>query len=275
MNAEIEKLNGEIEELIIRIKERNEVLKQRAVSYQESGGMVSYLDVLVGAQSFSDFIDRVGAVAVILDADQSILKEQNADKEALEQKQAKVKNDLAEVEKMRQQLETLKANLDSQKEEKNKLMASLEEAASELVMSLEEENDILSGQDAAIQQAIALEQQRQAEVKRQQEEGSSKRKGCARRGQRAAALNSSAGGSKSTTQSNASGGSNETTQSNVSTVPVSGGSFTRPAAGTVTSGFGYRSFNGGGFHYGVDIAKAGSVPVVAAADWSREPFLFV
>ena len=64
----------------------------------------------------------------------------------------------------------------------------------------------------------------------------------------------------------ASGGSNETTQSNVSTVPVSGGSFTRPAAGAVTSGFGYRSFNGGGFHYGVDIAKAGSVPVVAAAD---------
>ena len=125
LNTEIEKLNREIEELIIRIEERNELLKERAVSYQESGGMVSYIDVLVGAQSFSDFIDRVGAVAVILDADQSILKEQNADKEALEQKQTKVKNDLAELEKMRQELETLKANLDSQKEEKNQLMASL------------------------------------------------------------------------------------------------------------------------------------------------------
>ena len=33
-----------------------------------------------------------------------------------------------------------------------------------------------------------------------------------------------------------------------------------------TSGFGYRSFNGGGFHYGVDIAKSGTVPIVAAAD---------
>ena len=125
MNTEIEKLNREIEELIERIEERNELLKERAVSYQESGGMVSYIDVLVGAQSFSDFIDRVGAVAVILEADQSILKEQNADKEALEQKQAKVKNDLAELEKMRKELETLKANLDSQKEEKNQLMASL------------------------------------------------------------------------------------------------------------------------------------------------------
>ena len=102
INVEIEKLNLEIEELIKRIEERNELLKERAVSYQESGGMVSYIDVLVGAQSFSDFIDRVGAVAVILDADQSILKEQNADKEALEQKQAKVKSDLAELENMRQ-----------------------------------------------------------------------------------------------------------------------------------------------------------------------------
>ena len=37
-------------------------------------------------------------------------------------------------------------------------------------MSLEEENEILNGQDAAIQKAIELEQQRQAEAKRQQEE---------------------------------------------------------------------------------------------------------
>ena len=111
LNTEIEKLNREIEELIIRIEERNELLKERAVSYQESGGMVSYIDVLVGAQSFSDFIDRVGAVAVILDADQSILKEQNADKEALEQKQAKVKNDLAEVENMRQRTRNVKSKL--------------------------------------------------------------------------------------------------------------------------------------------------------------------
>ena len=113
--AEIEKLNREIEELIVRIEERNELLKERAVSYQESGGMVSYIDVLVGAQSFGDFIDRVGAVAVILDADQSILKEQNADKEALEQKTSKSKSDLAELENMRKELETLKANLDSKK----------------------------------------------------------------------------------------------------------------------------------------------------------------
>ena len=52
-------------------------------------------------------------------------------------------------------------------------MASLEQEevkASEVKMSLEEENEILNGQNAAIQKAIELEQQRQAEAKKQQEE---------------------------------------------------------------------------------------------------------
>ena len=248
-NAEIEKLNREIEELIKRIEERNELLKERAVSYQESGGMVSYIDVLVGAQSFSDFIDRVGAVAVILDADQSILKEQNADKEALEQKQAKVKSDLAELENMRKELETLKANLDSQKEEKNQLMASLEQEeakASEVKMSLEEENEILNGQDAAIQKAIELEQQREAEEKRQQEEAAAAaaaREAAAKE----AAAKAAAEKTTSTPTSNKTDSSESTnttskasastvTQQSVATAPVSGGSFTRPAAGCILQG---------------------------------------
>jgi murein DD-endopeptidase MepM/ murein hydrolase activator NlpD len=37
----------------------------------------------------------------------------------------------------------------------------------------------------------------------------------------------------------------------------------RPAAGYFSSGFGGR---GGGFHYGLDIAARGTVPIVAAAD---------
>jgi len=241
-NIEIAQLNKEIDVLVERIKTRNELLKDRARSYQESGGMVSYIEVLVGAESFSDFIDRVGAVAVILEADQDILAEHKADKEALEQKQAQVEKDLSELEAMRAELAKLQADLNVQKEEKNQLMASLlqEEAqVNELKMSLEEQNENLAAQDSAVQKAIELEQQRQAELKRQREAA-------------AAAQASRPAGSSSS--------------SAVSTVPVSDGTFTRPAAGTITSGFGWRSFNGGGFHYGVDIAKGGTVPIVAAAD---------
>jgi len=233
--AEITVLNEEINVLIKRIEERNEVLKERARSYQENGGMISYVDVLVGAKSFSEFIDRIGAVAAIVEADQEILKQHTEDKNALEQKQEKVKKELASLEKMRQELETLMKDLDGQKAEKNRLMAQLEQEeaqVSSLIMTLEEQESILAGQDAAIQKAIELENQRQREAA-------------------AAASRKTSGG----------GGGPA-----VAAPPVSSGTFTRPASGRVSSGFGYRSFNGGSFHYGVDIAQGGTVPIVAAAD---------
>ena len=73
---------------------------------------------------------------------------------------------------MQQELESLKATLDGQKEEQNNLMAMLEQQRAEAVdvqYTLEEEQKVIEGQDAAIQKAIELEQQRQAELKRQQE----------------------------------------------------------------------------------------------------------
>ncbi len=74
---------------------------------------------------------------------------------------------------MQQELESLKATLDGQKEEQNNMMAMLEQQRAEAVdvqYTLEEEQKVIEGQDAAIQKAIELEQQRQAELKRQQEE---------------------------------------------------------------------------------------------------------
>ena len=92
--AEIAKLQAETKVIKERIQKRNELLKERARSYQETGGMVSYLDVLMGSKSFSDFIDRANAVATIMQADQDILKQHEADKKELSRKQAKVERSL-------------------------------------------------------------------------------------------------------------------------------------------------------------------------------------
>nr|WP_246629126.1 M23 family metallopeptidase [Mesobacillus maritimus] len=249
---EIKDLKAEIAIIIERIEKRNELLKERAASYQESGGNISYLDVLFGAQSFSDFIDRVGAVATLVQADKDILDQHQKDKTDYETKQKEVEQKLADLKKMKAELETLKATLDSQREEKAKLMQSLQHEEEQMhaeMIAAEEENAVLASQAAAIQRAINLEQSRQAELEKQ------------RAAEAAAAAAASASTSSASTQKSNGGGSN--TVQAASLPAVSSGSFTWPASGVVSSGFRGSRSN----HHGVDIAKGGpNVPIVAAAD---------
>lgn len=242
--AEITRLQEEIKITKERIAKRNDLLRDRARNYQETGGMVSYLDVLMGSKNFSDFIDRASAVATILQADQDILKQHEADKKSLEENQAKLEEELASVQTILADLEVMNQQLNDQREEKDRLLASLEEQEEEIhehKMELQEESRVLAAQEAAIQQAIALEQKRQEEA--------------------AAAAAAAAAGNNNSGSGN---GGGESTPTPTPSAPVSSGAFTMPANGTFTSGFGGRS---GGMHYGVDIAnRAAGVPIWAAAD---------
>jgi murein DD-endopeptidase MepM/ murein hydrolase activator NlpD len=202
--------------------------------------MVSYIDVLMGSKNFSDFIDRANAVTTIMQADQAILVQQEADKAELETTKSKVEQELASLQSMLNDLEKMNSQLNGQREEKNKLLASLEQQEQEIhedVLDLAEQEQILAAQEAAVKKAIQLEQDRIAAA--------------AAAAAKAAASASGGGGSVSAPP-----------------VSVSNGSWTRPAAGIISSGFGTRpGFRPGEFHYGVDIANhAANVPIVAASD---------
>ncbi|MFJ5759641.1 murein hydrolase activator EnvC family protein [Neobacillus sp. NPDC093182] len=242
--AEITRLQEEIKVTKERIEKRNELLKDRARNYQETGGMVSYLDVLMGSHNFSDFIDRASAVATIMQADQDILKQHEADKKSLEENQAKLEEELASVQTILADLEKMNQQLNAQRAEKDRLLASLEHQEEEIhehKMELQEEAQLLAAQSAALQQAIALEQKRQEE---------------------AAAAAAAAAAQENNNSGSGNGGGDSTPPQ--PTAPVSSGAFTLPANGTFTSGFAPRW---GSFHYGVDIAnRAANVPIWAAAD---------
>ena len=257
-NAEVEKLKGEIVILIERIDKRNELLKDRARSLQESGGTVSYMDVLLGAQSFSDFIDRVSAVTTIVQADKDILEQHRKDKEDLETKQQQVETKLANLQQMKKDLEALTAKLNGQITEKNRLMATLKQEEEQMhgeMLEAEEEAELLVAQEAALQQAIALEQKRQAALAAERARQAELER------QRAAAAAAAAAKQKS------SGGSAQASAPAPAVQPAppaSSGMLQMPANGRLTSGIGQRW---GTFHAGIDIAnKAGNVPIVAAAD---------
>ena len=272
---EIEALKEEIKVLKERIAKRNEVLKERALSFQETGGDVNYLEVLFGSSSFGDLVDRVGAVATIAEADRDILKQHELDKKDLEEKQKAVETKLASLEVAKAELLEIQKQQKQQKQEKDALVKKLKQQTEKHEhekMGLEEEKANLSAQEKAIKSAISLEHQRLAELEAARKKAAAEAKKRAEQEAAQAAAQAASQASESKKQSTSSGysaksnssSSSSPASSNVSQAPaVSSGTFTRPSAGYVSSTMGERWNKQ---HAGIDIAASGTVPVVAAAD---------
>lgn len=247
--TEIEKLRASIKELERKIEERDELLKERIRAVQVSGGSVNYLDVILGANSFIDFIDRFSAVNTLMEADRTILKEQADDKEKLEEQQASLEKKLQQQEDSKDELVSLKESLDTQKASKGNLVDQLEVEQAKLINQkevLETEYDEILNLSQEMQNKIVAEQKRLAEVARKAAEEKKRKEEEERKRQQAA-----------------SGGSS-------SAIPnVSAGSWTKPASGRFTSGYGSRTHPIHGVvktHYGIDIANSTGTPVLSAAD---------
>ncbi len=135
--AEIDRLNSEIAVFEERIASRTEILKERAVSFQENGGQLSYLEVILGSSSFSDFIDRVGAVATIVEADQGIIEDHENDKKELEIMQASVEKKLADLTNQKTELEGMQMHTEEQKAQNEALRAQLDSKESAKLADIE------------------------------------------------------------------------------------------------------------------------------------------
>lgn len=241
---EVDALRVSIADLEKKIEERDEVLRDRVRAMQVKGGHVDYLDVLLGANSFADFIDRFSAVNTLMDADRKIMKQQAEDIEQLEKEKALVEEKLAKQEAAKKELDSLKASLLSQKKEKDKLIDQLEAEQEKLrkeKRSLETELDEAVEVSKEVEQKIRAEQQRLAEIARKAAE----KKAAEERAKRAAA--------------------NKGSSQNIPA--VSSGHWTKPANGRYTSSFGWRTLGGiSRQHRGADIANSIGTPVVSAAD---------
>lgn len=227
---DIAELRKKIEEVTKRINQRNELLKERIRSLQFSGGVVSYLEVLLGSQSFGDFINRMNAVTTIMEADKAILKEHEADKKLKVEQEHKLTNYLKTVEADLADLKVMKATFEKQVAERNQLLEQLKKQEAHVEkekMALEEQDELLAKQEAAMKRQIKLlEEQKRRESARPRY-------------------------------------SNNSSSNNNQVIPISNGTFTRPTVGVITTRFEYRW---GEFHPGIDIANSAGTPVVAAAD---------
>ncbi|WP_158736764.1 murein hydrolase activator EnvC [Alteribacillus sp. YIM 98480] len=233
----IDDLRERIKELEERIAERDELLKDRVRAMYQNGGSVDYLEVLMGAKSFGDFIDRVSALNTIAEQDREILEAHIKDQEELEDAKEEVEKELASLEDSLEELEDLKEKLEGQREDKSDILGDLEEEEElleEALLSLEDEEALLKKQEEAAEQELKAYEKRQKEKQQKSSSGSS-------------------GGS-----------SNDNPSDDVPSANASG-ELMRPATGSVTSEYGPRW---GRMHHGTDIGQGGrsNVPIVAAGD---------
>ena len=151
VEKEIDAYEEEIDEINERIEERNEILKNRIAAYQENGGNINFMDVVLGSEDFTQLISRTEAASTIATADKELMEEQQKDMELVEEKveeQEEVKEDLKEIEHVTtSQVEEV--------DKKKKTLKNKETDLKEKKASLESEDSSLASLESEIRAEIA------------------------------------------------------------------------------------------------------------------------
>ena len=165
-NVEIDAAESRIAELTTRSESQYEAMKKR-VQYMYENGNQSYLELLLGASSFSDFLNRMEYAKSIYDYDRQELSD--------------YQDTLAELKQQKEDLETAKEELlaaEQTKQEQKSKADSLVAAQQEKISAAKSD---VADTDAEIARQKAYEEEleaqkakedaaRQEEIKRQEEE---------------------------------------------------------------------------------------------------------
>ncbi len=128
---ELIQIQNELEEAKQRANERDTLLQSR-MRLLYMNGAVSYVDVLLNATSFSDFIDRFDALHSILSRDRDLLEQTRKEKASIEETKLQAAKQLQEINNMYAKLETYKRELRNKENEKALLLARYEQKIEEL-----------------------------------------------------------------------------------------------------------------------------------------------
>ena len=138
--AELEKAEQQAKEYDADFKTRARVMYER--------GSASYLEVLFGSKSFSDFLYRVEMVRQIVNYDKQILKKMAETRQIIKDAKAEIENQREQKVLNLEILEAKKSQLDTQYAERNKIYTQLASRESEYKKMLDEA-------DAVAQRLIA------------------------------------------------------------------------------------------------------------------------
>ncbi|MFB9278298.1 murein hydrolase activator EnvC family protein [Cohnella cellulosilytica] len=143
----------ELENAIKQRDNRDQLMASR-VKMAYTAGPVSFLDVLLSAASFSDFLDRFDAVEAIAAQDRSILDEKQKYADEVAALKLQSEQELEEIRLLYEEIEQHKASLEQEEKDKEVLIAKLSVQIEELEEISEESAKQLT---ELAKQASALE----------------------------------------------------------------------------------------------------------------------
>jgi peptidoglycan DL-endopeptidase CwlO len=169
--AEINQLQEEIKELEKSIEKRYNILRNRASSYQLSGGSVNYLEVIFGSESFGDFISRVSTVNKIVESDAAIMEQLDKDIQKVEENQKLSMEKLNDLNVMKDEQEKALLVIQEQKEinENSKVaLANKQGELQGLVTELKSKDLNLANLEENVKQKILAAEEKAKEASKQE-----------------------------------------------------------------------------------------------------------
>lgn len=171
LGNEINDLEKEVTDLEARIEKRQVAIQNQARDTQVNGKSDRFISVLLDSESFGDFVQRFHGMTTIVNANNQMIQQQQADQAAVKAKKNEAETKMAEMQQMQGQLEAQKGKLASKQADLNVLQTSLalrqanKESEKEALLAQKEAYEAEqtrireeSGRVAARQQAAAEDQ---------------------------------------------------------------------------------------------------------------------
>ena len=149
--ANIKKTEQELVDAEERLEESNQALGHRVRNMYQNGN-ISYLEVMLGAANFGDFINRMELLKRVVQLDQAIVGQIEAERKQIEDHKANLEARRSHVNKMLQEQEEMRRQLISSQSEKQVLLARARENLSQEQAQL----DRLEAQEQEIIRQIAI-----------------------------------------------------------------------------------------------------------------------
>ncbi|MCL9660463.1 peptidoglycan DD-metalloendopeptidase family protein [Paenibacillus hunanensis] len=257
-----------------RILAREGMIDTR-VRMMYTDGMVSYLDVLMSSNNFSDFLARADSLRMIVEQDQDILQQQEQDKQAVIITQKQLNTDYTRAKSLYAEKAQRKQELNAKENEKQVLIAKYNaqiENADDISAEQEQQLWALADQRATLFKEKTAVEAREREEQAQAEARARAAEEARRAAAAAAAARVAASAPADTSASDSNSGSDSGTDgggdSSGNYQPSGSGMMTMPVVGArISSPFGYRIHPITGeykMHTGIDLAAAQGTPIYAA-----------